>query len=608
MSALSELVDRVAKPSGLRGRRRKFDLRGVPWVLLPLLTLLIVFFAWPVLRLLLLSLVDPRSGALSLAQYIKLFSSPVYVQVLAITFKIAALTTLITLVGGYPIAYLLATAGRRTRGLVILAVLLPFWTSVLVRTLAWIVLLGKNGIINSALKTFGVIDAPLPLVFNLTGVVIGMSHALMPLAVLTMFAVMQGIPRDLARAAETLGASPGQVFWRIYFPLSLPGVAASGLMVFITSLGFFITPALLGGRRETMITQVIIEQVQTLLNWGFAGAVSMLLMGATITVLLLYDQVLGLSMLVGEGKPRRNGHVGPLTKAGVALLGGLGNGCDCVSRLGERFRRHRTTRGRGASRVPALLLLAFLALPTLFVVPISFTQSGFIEWPLVGFSLRWYNQILTSPLWISATLRSLGVGVVVALCATAIATPAAFILVRGQIRGRAVLLAFLLSPMILPHLIIAVALFYLYARIGLVGTSAGLVIGHTVIAVPYVVITVMAVLKSYDRRLDQAAATLGARPVSTLRRVTLPLIRPGLVSAAIFAFIISFDELTIALFTTGGLTETLPKQMWDDAVMKVSPALAAVSTLMLVFVSLMVLLAEWLRRRSASAPSASQNG
>jgi putative spermidine/putrescine transport system permease protein len=125
------------------------------------------------------------------------------------------------------------------------------------------------------------------------------------------------------------------------------------------------------------------------------------------------------------------------------------------------------------------------------------------------------------------------------------------------------------------------------------------VIGHTVIAVPYVVITVMAVLKSYDPRLDQAAATLGARPSVTMRRITLPLIRAGIISAAIFAFIISFDELTIALFTTGGLTETLPKQMWDDAVMKVSPALAVVSTLMLAFVALMVLAAEWLRRRSA---------
>jgi putative spermidine/putrescine transport system permease protein len=598
MSVIGDIVGRVTWPAAHWRQVRNFRLRAVPWTLLPLLSLLVVFFAWPVMRLLLLSLVDARSGALTLAQYIKLFSSPVYLQVLAITFKIAALTTLATLIGGYPIAYLLATVNRRTQSLVVLAVLLPFWTSVLVRTIAWIVLLGKNGIINNALKTQGLIDAPVPLIFNLTGVVIGMSHALMPMAVLTMFAVMQGIPRDLGRAAETLGASRGQVFWRIYFPLSMPGVAASGLMVFITSLGFFITPALLGGRRETMITQVIIEQVQTLLNWGFAGAVSMLLMGATIAVLVIYERVLGLSVLIGDAKPRRHGRSGAAAKCGRMLLGLLGDACDRVSRFGECLWQ-RLGRGFGVSRVPALALLAFLALPTLFVVPISFTQSGFIEWPPSGFSTRWCSQVLGSPLWISATLRSLCVGVVVALCATAIATPAAFVLVRRQMRGRTALLVFLLSPMILPHLIIAVALFYLYARIGLVGTSVGLVIGHTVIAVPYVVITVMAVLKSYDQRLDQAAATLGARPSVTMRRITLPLIRAGIISAAIFAFIISFDELTIALFTTGGLTETLPKQMWDDAVMKVSPALAVVSTMMLAFVALMVLAAEWLRRRWA---------
>jgi putative spermidine/putrescine transport system permease protein len=598
MSVIGDIVGRVARPAAPPRQVRNFRLRAVPWTLLPLLALLLVFFAWPVVRMLLLSVVDARSGGLTLAQYVKLFSSPVYLQVLAITFKIATLTTLVTLIGGYPIAYLLATVNRRTQSLVVLAVLLPFWTSVLVRTIAWIVLLGKNGIINNALKTYGLVDAPVPLIFNLTGVVIGMSHALMPMAVLTMFAVMQGIPRDLGRAAETLGASRGQVFWRIYFPLSMPGVAASGLMVFITSLGFFITPALLGGRRETMITQVIIEQVQTLLNWGFAGAVSMLLMAATIAVLVLYERVLGLSVLIGDARLRRQGRSGSVANCGRMLLGLLGDACDRVSRLGERL-WHRPGRGFSASRVPALALLAFLALPTLFVVPISFTESGFIEWPPVGFSMRWYGQVLGSPLWISATLRSLGVGVVVALCATTIATPAAFVLVRRQMRGRTALLAFLLSPMILPHLIIAVALFYLYARVGLVGTSLGLVIGHTVIAVPYVVITVMAVLKSYDPRLDQAAATLGARPSVTMRRITLPLIRAGIISAAIFAFIISFDELTIALFTTGGLTETLPKQMWDDAVMKVSPALAVVSTLMLAFVALMVLAAEWLRRRSA---------
>ena len=133
------------------------------------------------------------------------------------------------------------------------------------------------------------------------------------------------------------------------------------------------------------------------------------------------------------------------------------------------------------------------------------------------------------------------------------------------------------------------------------GTTLGLVLGHTVLAVPYVVITVMAVLKSYDDRLDNAAATLGASHWRTLRFITLPLIAPGIVSAFLFAFIVSFDELTIALFTTGGLSATLPKLMWDDAVLKVSPLLAAASTVLLIFISVIILAAEWFRRKSERA-------
>jgi putative spermidine/putrescine transport system permease protein len=160
------------------------------------------------------------------------------------------------------------------------------------------------------------------------------------------------------------------------------------------------------------------------------------------------------------------------------------------------------------------------------------------------------------------------------------------------------MLALILSPMIIPRKIIAVALFYSYARIGLVGSSIGLVLGHTVLAIPFVVITVMAVLKNYDDRLDQAAWNLGASPARAFYHVTFPLIRPGLVAAFLFAFVTSFDELSIALFATGGLKTTLPKQMWDDALLKVSPTLAAVSTLLIVLIGTTITLAERLRRRA----------
>ena len=581
------------------------------WPLAPALLFLLILFVYPVGQLLWLSVVD-RSGAFTGQHYARLFASSLYVDVLLITLKISASATVFSLLGGYPVAYLLATSDARWRSRLTFWVLLPFWTSFLVRAFAWMVLLGRNGAVNKLLEAMRLTDAPVALIFNLTGVLIGMTHALMPLGILTMVAVMEHIDANLPKAAATLGARGGQTFWRIYFPLSLPGVAAAGLLVFISAVGFFIIPALLGGRRETMITQIIIEQVQDLMNWAFAGSISLLLLATALVVFYLYDRALGMSTLA-SGSPRlerRGGRENPIARLG-AWVGGwltaiLGWHCDRSAELTERLMPPRPDRpgrwwGRGVLVVASVLILAFLAVPAFFMVPVSFTTGGFIDWPPQGFSLRWYRAYLESPQWMAATLRSLGVGVVSATLAMLIGVPAAFALARRDFAGKTGALALILSPLVIPRMIIAVALFYLYARIGLVGTSLGLVLGHAVLAIPFVVVTVMAVLKNYDERLDQAAWSLGANRTRTLYHVTFPLIRGGLVAAFLFAFVTSFDELTIALFVTGGLTTTLPKQMWDDALLKVSPTLAAVSTVLIVFVAVTISLAERLRRGAARA-------
>ena len=188
---------------------------------------------------------------------------------------------------------------------------MPFWTSFLVRTFAWIVLLGRSGAVNDLLVALGLVEYPVRMIYNFTGVMIGMVHALMPLCVLTMLSVMINIDTNLTRAASTLGARGGQAFWRVYFPLSVPGVAAGGLLVFITALGFFITPALLGGRKDTMIVQLIIFQIHEVLNWAFAGAIALLLLVTVLAIFFLYDRLLGLSTLSGEtaaaGAARRHG-------------------------------------------------------------------------------------------------------------------------------------------------------------------------------------------------------------------------------------------------------------------------------------------------------------
>ena len=579
------------------------------WPMLPILLFLLVAFVYPVAQLLWLSLFG-KTGAFTTEHYQRLYTAPVYFTVLRSTFEIAGWTTLLCIVGGYPIAYLLATTTQSTRNSLILWVLLPFWTSFLVRTFAWIVLLGRRGALNSFLGSAGLIEAPLELIFNMTGVMVGMVHALMPLGVLTMLSVMETIDRNLMPAASTLGARGGQAFWRIYFPLSLPGVAAAGLLVFITALGFFITPALLGSPRQTMITQVVIQQVEEMLNYPFAGAIAMLLLATALFVFYLYDRALGMTTLAGSGTQSQRGasEQGPVARAfgaiGGVLTAILGRATDWIAILWEKLAGGSADRAPRASgrlmlRVAVAVLLIFLAAPSFFIVPVSFTTDAFIEWPPRWGSLKWYSAILEHPTWITAITRSLVVGILTAALAIGLGAPAAFFLARRGFLGKTAAMGFILTPLILPRIVIAVALFYFYARLGLIGSHLGLVLGHTVLALPYVVITVMAVLKNYDQRLDQAAASLGASPPRVLWHITIPLIRSGLIAAFLFAFVTSFDELTIALFVSAGVATTLPKQMWDDAILKVSPTLAAVSTLLLVFVTIVILAAEYFQRRAA---------
>jgi putative spermidine/putrescine transport system permease protein len=607
MTAVVGMERQTRSRSERYGRPRAAWLRS--WPMVPILLFLLAAFIYPVAQLLWLSLFG-KAGTFTAEHYQRLFTAPVYFAVLRSTFEIAGWTTLLCIVGGYPIAYLLATTTRKARNSLILWVLLPFWTSFLVRTFAWIVLLGRRGALNSALQSTGLTEQPLDLLFNMTGVMVGMVHALMPLAVLIMLSVMETIDRNLMPAASTLGARGGEAFWRIYFPLSLPGVAAAGLLVFITALGFFITPALLGSPRQTMITQVVIQQVEEMLNYPFAGAIAMLLLATALAVFYLYDRAVGMTTLAGDatGSQRAAGEEGWLARAfgavGGILAAVLGRATDWIAVLWEKLVRSGEKRApRASGRVPlrlaVALLLIFLAAPSFFIVPVSFTNDAFIEWPPRWGSLKWYAAILEHPTWITAITRSLVVGTFTAALAMALGAPAAFFLVRAGFFGKTAALGLILTPLILPRIIIAVALFYFYARLGLIGSQTGLVLGHTVLALPYVVITVMAVLKNYDQRLDQAAASLGASPLRVLWHVTVPLIRSGLIAAFLFAFVTSFDELTIALFISAGVATTLPKQMWDDAILKVSPTLAAVSTLLLVFVTIVILAAEYFQRRAA---------
>jgi putative spermidine/putrescine transport system permease protein len=289
--------------SAARGIERPGRLRGPAvdrWaaLVIPAVVFLFVFFLAPLVTMSLRSVTDPPGAGLS--NYTAFFNQAANLRVLGNTFWIAFLSTVTCLAIGYPYAYLMTIVPARIAGLLLIAVLLPFWSSLLVRTFAWQVILRDTGVINSFLRDLGLISEPIPLIRTTLGVIVGMSHILLPFMVLPIYAVMRRIDPEFGRAAANLGASPVRAFVRVFMPLTLSGVVAGSLLVFVLALGFYITPALLGGARDQMISQLIVSEVQQALDWGSASAMAVLLMGITFAILFVASRMIRLRDVFGS--------------------------------------------------------------------------------------------------------------------------------------------------------------------------------------------------------------------------------------------------------------------------------------------------------------------
>ena len=247
----------------------------------PALVLLALFFVIPVVSLLLRSILEPEFG---LQNYAELFATSTYARVLYNTFLVAFVVTAVSLLLGYPVAWLLAIMPQRLANLVLAIILVSMWTNLLARTYAWMVLLQRTGVINTTLMKLGLISEPLSLVKNLTGVTIGMTYIMLPFIILPLYASIRAIDPTTLQAAALCGAGRWQAFRRVLLPLSASGAAAGGLMVFVMSLGYFVTPALLGSASQMMLAEMIAQLVQSLLNWGLGSAAAFILLTVTLAL------------------------------------------------------------------------------------------------------------------------------------------------------------------------------------------------------------------------------------------------------------------------------------------------------------------------------------
>ena len=233
--------------------------------------------------------------------YTRMAIEPAYISIFVTTFELSLLVTLLAVLLGYPLSYMIAKLPPRAASVCLTLVLIPFWTALLVRTYAWLVLLQRRGVVNSLLMDWGVINEPLALVHNFTGTVIGMLHIMIPFMVLPLYANMRAIDHDYVRAAASLGASPASAFWRVYLPLSVPGLAAGTVIVFVICLGFYITPQFLGGGRVTTISMKIQQNVATYFDWGAASSLGVVLFAVTIAVFWGFSRLFPLRRLTEMG-------------------------------------------------------------------------------------------------------------------------------------------------------------------------------------------------------------------------------------------------------------------------------------------------------------------
>lgn len=573
---------------------------GIISLLVPAALLFVPLYLYPLVQIGLRSFGDQ---GWSMANYLQLFSDPFMLRVLYQTFRFAFIIALLCVFMGYPIAYAMCIVSDRTRRTMTLLVLLPLWTSILVRAFAWIVILGRNGILNSVLTDIGVIDEPLKLIYNTVGVYVGMVHIMLPFMVLPLYNTLSRIDRRLLSAAESLGSQPISAFIWIVLPLSMPGILAGALLVFMSSVGMFVLPALLGGLSDVTYIMLVEKQISELNNWGLAAAMSVLLIAVTGVLALLYERTLNVETSTGIlGQVVRQ----VFQRGPIHLLVWREQ---LLARLfpppeSKRAIRKQVIQSKSRHmfvKIWSFAVLGCLVAPLAVIFPLSLSGESYLHVPPQTYSLRWFANYFSRDDWIIPTITSLKVGILATIGAVAIGVPAAYAIVRGRFPGKGIISAVLISPMIVPILVFAISLYAVYVRFQLLGTVGGLALAHIILALPYVVVITSAGLRSADESLEAAALTMGAGPVRAFWFVTLPVLRPAVISAAFLAFITSFDDVILALFLSGTHAKTLPVKMWEGIRFEIDPTIAAVSVMLMLITIGLKFATEWPTKRGAKS-------
>ncbi|QCJ01028.1 ABC transporter permease subunit [Agrobacterium larrymoorei] len=568
------------------------------FLLAPVFILLLVALALP-----LLYIVPSAFGGNAAGRFLKIFESPVYLKIIWTTVRISLEATAITLVVSFPLAWLLSRATGFKAMFLGLLVLVPFLSSVLVRTFAWLAILGQRGLINGTLLSLGLISEPLPLLFSEPAVILALVHSSIPMMVFALVTVLRRIDGRVLLAANTLGANPLRAWFGIVIPLSIRGIQSGVIIIFLFTIASFIAPAFLGNQRQQMLAQVIQSEIETGADWPFAAALGITLaLVATIVVGLLSW---GLSFFSRWQRPGSSPADRSQPSAGHADMDLLRRP---VALPSARFQLSALLSNGARLFEPVYLTLVsiFILLPLVVLFPVSFSSADVLIFPPPGYSLRWFETIFSSSEWTSAALTSLRIGVATCLLSLMLATLAVLGFGRQRFIFQGALEALVQAPLSVPAVVFALGAYLAFARVGLVDTEMGIIIAHTVLIFPVVYLIASATYSSIDPRLSLAAASLGANPWSVFRTIVYPLLLPGLAIGALIAVLLSFDESVASIFLSDLSVKTLPRKLWEGIRFNTSPESAAVSAVLLgvtcAFIVVGIVVMLW-RKRVAGAPT-----
>ena len=572
----------------------------IEYLILPVLLFYAFTLLWPTIRMILLSMPDGDPFKF----YRHILASNLYQEALVRTFLYSVIATIGTFVFGYPLAYYMVLSKNWIRLTITILVVVPMFVALLVRTFGWMMIFSRTGPISRFLFEVGLTEELIKLMYTTLAVQVGMVAVLLPFMVLPLYATMRRIDGQLLQAARVLGAPPTAVFGQIFFPLSLPGVFSGVIIVFILSLGFYITPDLLGGSSNQVYAVLLAKAVK--LNStrpALPAAMSVILLFITLIVLAVGARLVSLNSLWSADARQEDWQSQLVNRGPKAWWARFRDGLltNILLSIGALPRFIQSMPGIFLASVA--VFISFV--PILVAVVFSFARSIFLPFPPTEFTFKWYLEFASSARWFDAITTSLVLGVVVAVLVTIISALTALAMVRGRFPGKNMVMSFILSPLIIPHVVLAVGLWHLFFVLRLSGTFWGVAIAHMIPAIPLTTIVIAANLQTFDKTLEQVARGLGASPVRSFVSITVPILRPGFLVGAFFGFLVSLDELVFTLFLAGYRLRTLPLRLWEDLHVRLDPVLAVVSVVevllvLLVLGSVVLVLRSRQRRTGAS--------